>query len=56
MKKKPWQEGLEQTSKYMDTCNATEGHLLIFDRDPAKTWDEKISTLSNSLAASLIDA
>jgi hypothetical protein len=33
--------GLTQTAKYMDTCNATEGHLIIFDgRD--KTWDEKI--------------
>lgn len=34
-------EGLEQTAKYMDASHATEGHLLIFDRNPAKTWQEK---------------
>lgn len=34
-------EGLEQTIKYMDSSQATEGHLLIFDRDPSKTWKEK---------------
>ena len=27
----------------MDISNATEGHLVIFDRDPNKTWEEKIS-------------
>lgn len=35
-------EGLSQTVGYMDTCNATEGHLVIFDRSAAKSWDEKI--------------
>ena len=25
------EEGLEQTAQYMDTNNATEGHLVIFD-------------------------
>ena len=34
-------EGLEQTAKYMDTASATEGYLLIFDRDPKKSWQEK---------------
>ena len=39
--KKTLIEGLEQTAEYMDTSNATEGHLIIFDgRD--KSWDEKI--------------
>jgi hypothetical protein len=33
--------GLEQTATYMDTSNATEGHLVIFDRRE-KPWDEKI--------------
>lgn len=33
--------GLEQTYKYMDTSQATEGHLVIFDRGE-KSWDEKI--------------
>ncbi len=35
-------EGLEQTSGYMDRCGAGEGHLVIFDRNPARTWEEKI--------------
>ena len=28
----------------MDSCAADEGHLVIFDRDEAKTWQEKIFT------------
>ncbi len=35
-------KGIEQTSEYMDTSKATEGHLVIFDRDVKKSWDEKI--------------
>lgn len=42
------QEGLEQTAHYMDTNNATEGHLIVFDRDPSKPWNEKISTQEKS--------
>ncbi len=35
------QDGLQQTAKYMDTSNATTGHLVIFD--PSNTsWDEKM--------------
>ena len=37
-------EGLEQTAAYMDTNNATEGHLVVFDRTRYKSWDEKIFT------------
>jgi len=37
-------EGLVQTAEYMDTSHATEGHLVVFDRSPEKTWDEKIFT------------
>ncbi len=37
-------EGLEQTAHYRDINNATEGHLIVFDRDPNKSWNEKIST------------
>jgi hypothetical protein len=36
--KKTRSEGLKQTAKYMDTSQATEGHLLIFDRDLTKSW------------------
>ncbi len=35
-------EGLKQIAAYMDRCHAEEGHLMIFDRDPATSWEEKI--------------
>jgi hypothetical protein len=35
-------DGLEQSAGYMDANNATEGHLIVFDRDPDKSWDEKV--------------
>ena len=38
------EEGLAQTWAYMDRCGAEASHLVIFDRDPDKSWDEKIFT------------
>ncbi|MDE0371336.1 MAG: hypothetical protein OXI73_02145, partial [Rhodospirillales bacterium] len=35
-------EGLAQTRAYVDRCNAEAGHLIVFDRAPERTWDEKI--------------
>lgn len=35
-------DGLEQTEKYMDRCDAKEGHLVIFDRAKDKKWEDKI--------------
>lgn len=35
-------EGLAQTAEYMDRLGAGSGHLVIFDRDPERTWEEKI--------------
>ncbi|MEW6365136.1 MAG: ATP-binding protein [Acidobacteriota bacterium] len=36
-------EGLRQTAEYMDRCGVSiDGHLVIFDRDPAKSWDAKV--------------
>ena len=35
-------QGLAQTAEYADRANADEAHLFIFDRESAKTWDEKI--------------
>ena len=26
----------------MDRCAAEAGHLVIFDRDAAKSWDERV--------------
>ena len=36
-------QGLEQTASYMDKSGSLEGYLVIFDRDPYKTWEQKIS-------------
>ena len=42
-------EGLKQTLAYMDRCGGGAGHLVIFDRDSAKPWDEKIYRRDESL-------
>ena len=36
------QEGLAQTWAYADRCAAEEAHLVIFDRTPGKSWDERL--------------
>ena len=33
------EKGLRQTWEYMDHCNTDEGHLVIFERDPGKSWE-----------------
>lgn len=38
----PEAEGLEQLAGYMDACGAREGWLVIFDRRPERSWDERI--------------
>ena len=35
-------KGLPQTSEYADRCGADEAHLLLFDRDPDRSWKERI--------------
>ena len=35
-------DGLAQTAGYMDHCGAEAGHLVIFDRDEGKSWEEKL--------------
>jgi hypothetical protein len=35
-------DSLEQTWTYMDRCEAEAGHLVIFDRDKTRSWEEKI--------------
>ena len=35
-------DGLEQTAGYMDRCAAETGHLVIFDRDEGRSWEEKV--------------
>ena len=36
------EEGLAQTADYMDRVGAEAGYLVIFDRAPDKSWEEKI--------------
>jgi hypothetical protein len=47
-------EGLIQTADYMDTNNATEGHLIVFDHKPQKPWNEKIFTYNDKVEESII--
>ena len=42
-------EGLEQTLAYMDKCGAESGHLVIFDRDESKPWEQKLYRREDSL-------
>ena len=36
------EQGPEQTAAHMDLCGAEAGHLVIFDRDESRSWEEKI--------------
>lgn len=47
-------DGLQQTADYMDSSGADEGHLVIFDRNPAKSWQEKIFHLKEAVASKII--
>ena len=35
-------KGVQQTRGYLDRCGAESGHLIVFDRSPERTWDEKV--------------
>jgi len=41
---KTMMDGLAQTWEYMDRCGADEAHLVIFDRRPAVSWEQKLFT------------
>ncbi len=42
-------QGLQQTWDYLDRCGAEEGHLVIFDRTPGKSWEEKLFQRQGSI-------
>ena len=42
-------KGLQRTAAYADRCAAPSGHLVIFDRDPRKPWEEKIFRRTESV-------
>lgn len=48
------QKGLEQTWEYMDRCGTGSGHLVIFDRDANRSWNEKIYVVSHSFRGASI--
>ena len=35
-------EGVAQTRAYLDRCGAEAGHMIVFDRSPQRTWEQKI--------------
>ena len=41
--------GVEQTLAYMDRCRGDTGHLVVFDRDESKPWEEKLYRREESL-------
>ncbi len=41
--------GVAQTASYAATCGADEAHLLIFDRDGEKVWDDRIWELEKTV-------
>lgn len=41
-REKTIQNGMLQVMKYADRCGADEVHLIVFDRRPGISWDEKI--------------
>ena len=47
-------EGIEQTLDYMDKCRAESGHLVIFDRDESKPWEEKLYRREESQGGRLV--
>ena len=36
------EEGMAQTRAYADRCATEAGHLVVFDRAPERTWEQKI--------------
>ena len=42
-------EGIQQTLDYVDKCRAESGHLVVFDRDESKPWEEKLYRREESL-------
>ena len=42
-------EGAAQTARYLDRCDAEEGHLVVIDDAGTKTWEEKIFERSLSV-------
>lgn len=48
-------DGLKQTAECADKCGADEAYLLIFDRRPDRSWDERIWQRAESHAGRTIN-
>ncbi|MBM3197780.1 MAG: ATP-binding protein [Chlamydiae bacterium] len=48
--------GLEQTADYMDKSGATEGHLILFDPNLQKSWDERIYHTTERVQGKIIQS
>ncbi|TSE22734.1 hypothetical protein Tsedi_02318 [Tepidimonas sediminis] len=48
------EEGLTQTAAYADQCGAQEAHLIVFDRRPGRSWEEKIFHRTETLGGRTI--
>jgi Holliday junction resolvase len=51
---KSYQKGVEQTAEYMDTFGCTEGWLVIFNRNPEISWEEKIYMKKESVGNKVV--
>ena len=49
-------EGVRQTARYAAGCGAEEGHLVVFDRNPERSWDERVFRREARLRKSPITA
>lgn len=47
-------QGVEQTWIYLDRVGAEEGHLVIFDRDKKRSWEEKIFSREETYRGTII--
>ena len=47
-------QGVEQTAGYVDRCGASAGHLVVFDPNEDKPWDEKVFRRDESFAGRAI--
>ena len=48
-------KGITQALEYADTANADEVHLVIFNRNEGKSWDEKIWHKQQQVEAKVVD-
>ena len=48
-------DGVEQTARYVQTCRAEAGHLVVIDCRESRTWEEKIFQFQRSDGPSSVE-